>query len=152
MGWHAHNKLSRDAKHRWAMLRTMVSQLIYHERIETTLTKAKELRRVADKMVTLGKDGSLKARRKAASVVRGDEQVHKLFSVFAERYRERAGGYCRVLRTRVRQSDAAQMAYIEYVDRPGELRPPRPPKAFTTAGMHAFNEATGSDKSEATSQ
>lgn len=110
------------------MLRTMVSQLINHERIETTLPKAKELRQVADNMVTLGKEGTIFARRKAAAVLRGDYELHKLFTEIAERYKERAGGYTRVLRTRIRQGDAATMAYIEFVDRPNELREAKPPR------------------------
>ena len=105
----------------------MVTQLIQHERIETTVQKAKELRRVADKMVTLGKQGDLAARRQAAAVVSGDGELHKLFTQLAERYREREGGYTRVIRTGTRVGDAAQMAFIEYVDREGELRPARPP-------------------------
>ncbi|EFN57581.1 hypothetical protein CHLNCDRAFT_17719, partial [Chlorella variabilis] len=119
-------KLRRTSAHRWSMLRTMVSQLIRHERIETTVQKAKELRRIADQMVTLGKQGDLHARRRAAAVVNGDAELHKLFTQLAERYRDRDGGYTRILRTDVRQGDAAQMAFIEYVDRPGELRPARP--------------------------
>lgn len=121
-------KLNRTAEHRWAMLRTMVTQLIFHERIETTVPKAKELRQVADKMVTLGKEGSLLARRRAAAVLRGDLELHKLFTILAERYKDRAGGYTRVLRTRIRQGDAAPMAFIEFVDRPNELRESKPPR------------------------
>ncbi|KAK9835240.1 hypothetical protein WJX81_008007 [Elliptochloris bilobata] len=122
------NRLQRNYKHRWSMLRTMVSQLLHHERIETTLPKAKELRKVADSMITLAKEGTLFARRRAAAVVRGDGVLHKLFTVMARRYAEREGGYTRVLRSRRRTNDAAQMAYIEYVDREGELRPTRPPR------------------------
>ncbi|GBG86372.1 hypothetical protein CBR_g41367 [Chara braunii] len=124
----AFRKLGRTSSHRWSMLRTMVSQLIQHERIETTLPKAKELRRVADNVVQLGKEGTLAARRRAAAVVRTDEVLHKVFSELADRYRERAGGYTRVLATRIRQGDAATMAYIELIDRPNELRECRPPK------------------------
>ncbi|GAQ85464.1 mitochondrial ribosomal protein L17 precursor [Klebsormidium nitens] len=123
----AFRKLGRTSSHRWALLRTMVSQLIEHERIETTVAKAKELRRVADNMVTLGKEGTLHARRQAAAVVRGDEHVFKLFNDFAERYKEREGGYTRVLQTRDRK-DSAPMAYIEFVDRPGELVAAQPPR------------------------
>ncbi|KAI5077922.1 hypothetical protein GOP47_0007746 [Adiantum capillus-veneris] len=121
-------KLNRTGEHRWAMLRTMVSQLIKHERIETTLPKAKELQKVADNMVTLGKEGTLFARRKAAAILRGDFELHKLFTEIAERYKERVGGYTRVLRTRIRQGDAATMAYIEFVDWPNELREARSPQ------------------------
>ncbi|KAK9791381.1 hypothetical protein WJX73_007702 [Symbiochloris irregularis] len=120
-------RLSRGTAHRLSMLRTMASQLIRHERIETTVAKAKELRRYADHMVSLGKEGTLHARRQAAAVVRGDDVLHKLFTTMATRYRDREGGYTRILRTRIRQSDAAPMAFIEYVDRQGELRPAKPP-------------------------
>lgn len=132
---HSMRKLGRPSAHRWALLRNMVSQLIQHERIETTVPKAKELRRVADNMISLGKEGTLAARRKAAGIVHGDANVFKLFSEMAERYKARAGGYTRVLATRIRQGDAAPMAYIEFVDRPNELREakpavkPSPPKA-----------------------
>eukprot|EP00850_Spirogloea_muscicola_P001365 SM000005S17162 [mRNA] locus=s5:558426:560284:+ [translate_table: standard] len=123
---HSMRKLGRTSSHRWSMLRTMVSQLIEHERIETTVPKAKELRRVADNMVQLGKEGTLAARRRAAAVVRGDANLHKVFTELALRYQDRAGGYTRLLPTRVRQGDAAPMAFIELVDRPNELRQSRP--------------------------
>eukprot|EP00850_Spirogloea_muscicola_P009571 SM000054S18057 [mRNA] locus=s54:121861:123346:+ [translate_table: standard] len=110
---HSMRKLGRTSSHRWSMLRTMVSQLIEHERIETTVPKAKELRRVADNMVQLGKEGTLAARRRAAAVVRGDANLHKVFTELALRYQDRAGGYTRLLPTRVRQGDAAPMAFIE---------------------------------------
>ncbi|CAK0762295.1 hypothetical protein CVIRNUC_002943 [Coccomyxa viridis] len=119
--------LGRDPAHRWAMLRTMVSQLIRHERIETTVPRAKELRKVADRMITLGKEGTLHARRRAAAVVRGKDVLQKLFQQMADRYKDREGGYTRILRTRQRNNDAAHMAFIEYVDREGELRPARVP-------------------------
>jgi large subunit ribosomal protein L17 len=89
--------------------------------------QAKEVRKIADHMVTLGKEGSVAARRRAAAVVRGDVQLKKLFSDLAARYAARAGGYTRVLQTRRRMGDGAQMAYVEYIDRPGEMRPAMPP-------------------------
>ena len=119
-------KLGRDSAHRWAMMRTMVTQLIEHERIQTTVAKAKELRKIADRVVTYAKRGTLSARRRATAVVRTDAAVQKLFTELAERYSGRAGGFTRVLQTGQRSSDSAQMAYIEYVDREGELRPARP--------------------------
>ncbi|KAG2601809.1 50S ribosomal protein L17-like [Panicum virgatum] len=119
-------KLNRPASHRVSMLRTMVSQLVKHERIETTVAKAKEVRRKADQMVQLGKEGTLDAARRAAAFVRGDDVVHKLFTELAYRYRDRAGGYTRLLRTRIRVGDAAEMAYIEFVDRENELREAKP--------------------------
>ncbi|KAK1407144.1 hypothetical protein QVD17_38755 [Tagetes erecta] len=106
---------------------TMVSQLVKHERIETTVAKAKEVRRLADNMVQLGKEGTLCAARRAAAFVRGDDVIHKLFTELAYRYKDRAGGYTRVLRTRIRVGDAAPMAYIEFIDRENELRQSKPP-------------------------
>ncbi|CAL0305286.1 hypothetical protein TanjilG_20556 [Lupinus angustifolius] len=120
-------KLNRTSAHRISMLRTMVSQLVKHERIETTVAKAKEVRRQVDRMVTLGKEGSLCAARRAAGFVRGDDVIHKLFTELAYRYKDRAGGYTRMLRTRIRVGDAAPMAYIEFIDRENELREPKPP-------------------------
>ncbi|CAH9073381.1 unnamed protein product [Cuscuta epithymum] len=120
-------KLNRPTGHRLSMLRTMVSQLVKHERIETTIAKAKEVRRLADNMVQLGKEGTLCAARRAAGFVRGDDVLHKLFTELAYRYRERAGGYTRLLRTRIRVGDAAPMAYIEFIDRENELRQSKPP-------------------------
>ncbi|CAI7878411.1 unnamed protein product [Closterium sp. NIES-54] len=89
--------------------------------------EAKELRSVADRMVTLAKEGTLQSRREAAAVVRGKDVLQKLFYDLSERYKDRAGGYTRVLPTRTRVGDAAPMAYIEYIDRPDELRRSRPP-------------------------
>ncbi|KAL6201821.1 hypothetical protein ACLB2K_025533 [Fragaria x ananassa] len=120
-------KLNRTTAHRISMLRTMVSQLVKHERIETTVAKAKEVRRQADRMVQLGKDGSLCAARRAAAFVRGDDVIHKLFTELAYRYKDRVGGYTRMLRTRIRVGDAAPMAYIEFIDRDNELRQSKPP-------------------------
>ncbi|KAL7142033.1 hypothetical protein ABFS83_08G095300 [Erythranthe nasuta] len=120
-------KLNRPTGHRMSMLRTMVSQLVKHERIETTVAKAKEVRRLADNMVQLGKEGTLCAARQAAAFVRGDDVIHKLFTELAHRYKDRAGGYTRLLRTRIRVGDAAPMAYIEFIDRENELRQSKPP-------------------------
>ncbi|KAG8054806.1 hypothetical protein GUJ93_ZPchr0001g29665 [Zizania palustris] len=119
-------KLGRHAAHRVSMLRTMVSQLVKYERIEITVTKAKEVRRKADQMVQLGKEGTLDAARRASAFVRGDDVAHKIFTELAYRYKDRAGGYTRLLRTRIRIGDAAPMAYIEFVDRENELRETKP--------------------------
>lgn len=114
---HGYRRLNRTASHRKAMFANMAVSLLTHEQIKTTLPKAKELRRVADKMITLGKKGSLHSRRQAASFLRDDAAVAKLFSVLAERYRDRPGGYTRVLKAGYRYGDAAPMAVIELVDR-----------------------------------
>lgn len=112
----AGRKLNRTTAHRKAMLRNMVTSLLEHERIVTTVPKAKEARRVADKMITLGKRGDLHARRQALAYIRSDEVVNKLFNELSEQYSERQGGYTRIIRTGTRVGDAAPMAIIELVD------------------------------------
>jgi len=109
-------KLGRTTAHRKALLRNLATALFEHERIITTAPKAKELRRVADKLVTLGKRGDLHARRQALQVVRSNNVVRKLFNDIAPRFAERKGGYTRVLRLGYRPGDAAAMALIELVD------------------------------------
>lgn len=109
-------KLGRTSAHRKALLRNLATALLEHERIVTTEPKAKELRRVADKLVTLGKRGDLHARRQALQVVQKPDVVRKLFNDIAPRYVERKGGYTRVLRLGYRAGDAAEMAIIELVD------------------------------------
>jgi large subunit ribosomal protein L17 len=111
------SKLGRTTSHRKAMLRTMVTSLLKHEKIQTTDMKAKELRKVAEKMITLGKRGDLHARRQAAAYVREREVVGKLFGEMSERYKERAGGYTRVIKSGYRAGDNAPMSIIEFVDR-----------------------------------
>ena len=109
--------------HRWAMMRNMVTSLIYHERIMTTTPRAKELRKLADRMITHAKDGSLHKRRLAAGVVRENAAVVKLFEILGPRYSSRPGGYTRVMKlAKSRKGDSAEMAFIEFVDRPEELR------------------------------
>ena len=115
-------KLNRTSSHRKAMLSNMAVALLEHEQITTTLPKAKELRRVADKMITLGKRGNLHARRQAFAFLRDDEMVIKLFGALAERYKDRQGGYTRVLRKGFRYGDNAPMAIIEFVDRDTEAK------------------------------
>ena len=123
-------KLGMDSSHRWAMLRNMVTSLIYHERIMTTTPRAKELRRVAEKMVTHAKVGDLHHRRLASAVVREPAAVVKLFEILGPRYKERLGGYTRVLKLgKPRKGDSADMSYIEFIDREGELRKSKPPSA-----------------------
>jgi large subunit ribosomal protein L17 len=113
----AGRKLGVTSAHRQAMFRNMAVALLKHEQITTTLPKAKELRPVAEKLITLGKRGGLHARRRVYAQLRDDTIVGKLFGVLAERYRSRDGGYTRVLRAGVRYGDAADMAVIELVDR-----------------------------------
>jgi large subunit ribosomal protein L17 len=109
-------KLGRTTAHRKALLRNLATALLEHERIITTEPKAKELRRVADKLVTLGKRGNLHARRQALQVVQSNAVVQKLFNEIAPRFAERQGGYTRILRLGYRPGDAAAMAVIELVD------------------------------------
>ncbi len=113
----AGRKLNVTSSHRLAMFRNMAHALLKHEQITTTLPKAKELRPVAEKLITLGKRGGLHARRQAYAQLRDEKIVAKLFGSLADRYRARPGGYCRVLRAGVRYGDAASMAVIELVDR-----------------------------------
>jgi large subunit ribosomal protein L17 len=129
-------KFGRDAAHRRAMLRNLATSLILHNRIETTLHKAKDLRRVADGLVTLGKKNNLHARRQAMSYLfainrceDGNKEkltaVHRLFEEIAPRYVDRQGGYTRVVRTRRRDGDKAQMAIIEFVEEQVAKKAPR---------------------------
>ncbi len=111
-------KLNRTSSHRKAMFRNMAVALIKHEQIKTTLPKAKELSPIVDQLVTLGKKGSLHARRQALSKLNNDAVITaKLFDVLAERYADRAGGYTRVIKAGFRHGDDAPMAFIELVDR-----------------------------------
>ncbi|MCB6183775.1 50S ribosomal protein L17 [Leeia sp. TBRC 13508] len=111
-------KLNRTSSHRQAMLRNLANALLQHEVIKTTLPKAKELRRVAEPLITLGKKPSLANRRLAFSRTRDREIVTKLFDVLGPRYQARNGGYLRVLKFGFRQGDNAPMAIVELVDRP----------------------------------
>ena len=110
-------KLNRDSSHRKAMFANMASALIKHEQIQTTLPKAKELRPIVEKLITLGKRGDLHARRLAYARLPDRAMVAKLFDVLGERYKDREGGYIRVIRANFRYGDCAPMAYIEFVDR-----------------------------------
>jgi large subunit ribosomal protein L17 len=109
------SKLGRSTSHRKAMLRTMVTSLLKYEKIKTTDTKAKELRKVAEKMIGLGKQGDLHARRQAAAYVRERDVVGKLFGELSVRYRDRSGGYTRIVKTGYRVGDNAPMSIIEFV-------------------------------------
>ena len=110
-------RFNRTAEHREAMFANMAAALIKHEQIVTTLPKAKDLRPVVEKLVTLGKQGGLHARRQAQSQVRDETQVKKLFDVLAKRYASRNGGYLRIMKAGFRYGDQAPMAVIEFVDR-----------------------------------
>jgi large subunit ribosomal protein L17 len=110
-------KLNRTSSHRKAMFANMAVALLKHEQISTTLPKAKDLRPIVEKLITLGKRGGLHARRQAWSVLRDDTVTSKLFDALAERYKERRGGYTRILKAGFRYGDAASMAVIELVDR-----------------------------------
>jgi large subunit ribosomal protein L17 len=112
-----YRKLNRTAEHRRAMFANMAAALIKHEQIVTTLPKAKELRPIVEKLVTLGKRGGLHARRQAISEMRDLPMVKKLFEVLGPRYKERNGGYTRVLKAGFRYGDSAPVAVIEFVDR-----------------------------------
>ena len=118
----AHRKLNRTSTHRRAMFANMAASLIEHEQIVTTLPKAKELKPIMDKLITLAKRGDLHARRQAISKIRNKDQVAKLFETLGPRYEERNGGYTRVLKAGFRHGDNAPMAVIELVDRDPEAK------------------------------
>ncbi len=115
-------KLNRTASHRKAMFANMAASLIKHEQIITTLPKAKEMKRIIDRLITLGKRGDLHARRQAFARLRDEAMVKKLFDVLGERYKDRPGGYCRVMRAGYRYGDNAPRAVIELVDRDVDAR------------------------------
>ena len=108
-------QLSRNSSHRWALMRNLVTALLRDEKIQTTDPKAKELRRWADRVITLGKEGSLHARRQALGIVQDKAVVRKLFDTIAPRFKSRAGGYTRIIKIGQRRGDAAQMSLIELV-------------------------------------
>ncbi|MFN8721730.1 MAG: 50S ribosomal protein L17 [Rhodospirillales bacterium] len=112
-----YRKLGVTSTHRRAMFANMAVALIKHEQIKTTLPKAKELRPVVEKLITLGKKGGLANRRRAIAEIRDEKMVEKLFTTLADRYRSRTGGYCRVLKAGFRYGDMAAMAMIELMDR-----------------------------------
>jgi large subunit ribosomal protein L17 len=118
----AHRKLNRTHEHRKAMFANMAASLITHEQITTTLPKAKELRPIVEKLITLAKKGDLASRRRAASRLRDEAATKKLFDVMGERYKDRQGGYARVLKAGYRFGDNAPIAVIELVDRDPEAK------------------------------
>ncbi len=111
----SYRKLGRRADHRMAMLKNLTISLVREERIETTVTRAKELRKFAERMITLGKNGSLADRRRAFAFLRDEEAVAKVFNDLAPRYAERNGGYTRIIKTSVRKGDSAELAIIALV-------------------------------------
>ena len=115
-------KLNRTSQHRQMLFRNMSQALIKHEQIVTTLAKARELRPVVERLVTLGKRGDLHSRRQAFARLRDDAMVSKLFGVLAERYAQRKGGYTRIIKAGYRYGDSAAMAVIEFVDRDEDAR------------------------------
>lgn len=124
-------KLRRTTSHRKALLRNLVSALIVHEKIETTLAKAKEMKRYAEKMVTLGKKGDIAAMRRAGEFLQNKHIVKILFDTLAKRYMSRPGGYTRIIKLRRREGDGAILSLIEFVDREKQKKPEKkktPPK------------------------
>ena len=115
-------KLNRTSKHRQMLFRNMSQALIKHEQIVTTLAKARELRPVVERLITLGKRGDLHARRQAFARLRDNDMVSKLFDTLAERYADRQGGYTRIIKAGYRYGDSAAMAVIEFVDRDEDAR------------------------------
>jgi large subunit ribosomal protein L17 len=113
-------QLSRNSAHRWALMRNLITALLREEKIQTTDPKAKELRRWADRVITLGKRGNLHARRQALSIVQDKAVVRKLFETIAPRFKDRPGGYTRIIKLGIRRGDAAQMSVIELVGAEGE--------------------------------
>jgi len=111
----SYRKLGRRTDHRLAMLKNMTISLVEHEQIETTVTRAKELRKFAERMITFGKKNTLASRRNAFAFLRNDEAVAKIFNEIAPKYAERNGGYTRIIKTSVRKGDSAEMAIIELV-------------------------------------
>jgi large subunit ribosomal protein L17 len=122
-------KLGRTSAHRLSMYRNLVSSLLEHEQVETTHEKAREVGRLAERMITLGKRGDLHARRQALRIVRGREVQAKLFGELAERFASRAGGYTRVLRTRRRIGDAAEMSIVSLLEPAAAPAPAKGEKA-----------------------
>jgi large subunit ribosomal protein L17 len=140
----AGRKLNRTQSHRKAMFANMAASLIRHEQIATTLPKAKDLRPIVEKLVTLAKRGDLHARRQAIAQVRDLDMVRKLFETIGPRYKERAGGYTRVLKAGFRYGDSAPLAVIEFVERDPEA------KGAEDRARHAAEQAEAGVAEEAT--
>ncbi|MBI4126417.1 MAG: 50S ribosomal protein L17 [Deltaproteobacteria bacterium] len=128
----AHRKLGVTSSHRQALFAHLISALILRDRIETTLPRAKALRPLAERLVTLTKRGTLHARRRAASILRDPEALQRAFATFAERFAKRQGGYTRIYKLGFRRGDSAPMALIEYLDQPKSATPAKGKKAKGT--------------------
>jgi large subunit ribosomal protein L17 len=126
-------KLGRNTSHRRAMLRNLVTSILLNDRVETTITKCKASRPIVEKMITLGKNGSVHARRQALAYMMTPESVDRLFNVVAPRYSARQGGYLRIVRTGVRKGDASEMAFIELLGAEHELSEKAAKRAETKA-------------------
>ena len=141
-------KLGRSQAHRDALLANQICSLIEHSRIKTTLAKAKAVRPLAEKMVTLGKNGSLHARRTALAVLRQKDSVKKLFDEIAPRSASRVGGYTRIVKLGLRKSDASPMAFIEWVDAPVVEKPVEPTPEKTKGKKEKTEAAAPAEKAE----
>ncbi|MFC1658977.1 50S ribosomal protein L17 [Pseudomonadota bacterium] len=115
-------KLNRTSSHRKALFKNMANSLIEHEQIKTTLPKAKEIKSIVEKMITLGKKGTLAGRRKLLSSLQNETNVNKVFDVLAKRYKDRNGGYIRIMKFGFRYGDAAPMSIVEFVDRDEKVK------------------------------
>jgi len=142
----AGRQFGRNSSHRKALFRNLVTSLLEHGHIETTEAKAKELQGIADKMITLGKKGDLSAKRMALSYIMSRDVVAKLFDEIAPRSADRAGGYTRVMKTRVRLGDSAPMAIIELVDKEGAAAPKPKPKKEAAKAAPAPAEVSAAEK------
>jgi large subunit ribosomal protein L17 len=143
-------KLSRNSSHRWAMMRNMVTSLLREEKIQTTDPKAKELRRWVDRVITLGKEGSLHARRQALAIIQDKTVVHKLFDTIATRFQNRPGGYTRIIKIGRRHGDAAPVSLIELVagaDETAKTTSGKDKKAKKKSGRTAPKPGSGRRKS-----
>ncbi len=142
-------KLGRDSAHRRALYANLASELIEHERIKTTITKAKAVKPLAEQMITLGRRGDMHARRQAVAFLGSKDIVHKLFDDLGPRYAERPGGYLRIIRIGPRPGDAAEMVYLELVDTPLVFKErKRPGESSASAEPAAEPEETGTEAAE----
>lgn len=139
-------KLGRTSAHRLALYRNMVTSLLEHERIQTTDAKAREVRRIAERMITLGKRGTLHARRRALRIIRQREVTAKVFDELADRYRDRPGGYTRVLKIGIRTGDAAPVSIVELVEAGEVARPKAEPAEKKTARRRSAPKKTPAKK------